>query len=214
MQENLLAMMEQFGYLAMFLLITLENLLPPIPSEVILLFGGVLTAQMDLTLGGMLLAATAGSLAGAVALYEIGAELPVQKLDSLLGRLGFKKGDLERALAWFRRYDRRAVFLCRFVPVVRSLISIPAGMERMPLARFLCYTAAGSTVWNLVLLNLGRLAGDSWGTVLEWLDRYSHAFWALAAVVLLYQLAKRRAERTKQKAERTKGVAKREGSVL
>lgn len=199
MQEYILALMEQFGYAAMFLLILLENLLPPIPSEVILVFGGVLCAQMDLHLGGMLLASTAGSLAGAVILYEIGAELPLERLDRLLKKLGFKKGDLEKTLKWFRRYDRRAVFLCRFVPVVRSLISIPAGMEKMPLFRFLANTIAGSAIWNLVLLSLGRKAGDSWETVMQLLNRYSNVLWLLISAVICVKLLRRYARHKKSK---------------
>ncbi len=204
MQEYILVLMEQFGYAAMFVLILLENLLPPIPSEVILVFGGVLCAQTDLTVGGMLLAATAGSLAGAVILYEIGAELPLERLNQLLKKLGFKNGDLEKTLKWFRRYDRRAVFLCRFVPVVRSLISIPAGMEKMPIALFLSNTIAGSLIWNLVLLCLGKKAGNSWEIVMQLLDRYSNVLWLVILGIVCVKFLHRQLQAKKQRTESIK----------
>jgi len=191
MRELVLELMEEYGNLAVFLLILVENLFPPIPSEVILTFGGVMTVCTEMTPGGVILFSTAGSLAGAVILYGVGRFLPDEVFRKLLcGRIGhllhFRPEDVDLAKGWFRDRGRSAVFLCRLVPIVRSLISIPAGIARMPFAPFLVFTAAGSLLWNTVLVYAGRIAGDSWEKVSAAFGVYSDLLLMVAGISIAF----------------------------
>lgn len=182
--------MEQYGYPGILFLIALENIFPPIPSEVILTFGGFLTTYTSLGVPGVVLAATLGSLAGAAALYGAGALLNKERLKKLAaGRagklLGLKPEDVEKADAWFQKKGRRAVFFCRCVPVVRSLISIPAGMSRMELPQFFLYTTAGSLIWNILLVSLGALMGESWRYIAYLAGEYSHVMLIVLGISLI-----------------------------
>ncbi len=179
MQELIISLMEQYGYAGIFFLIALENIFPPIPSEVILTFGGFLTTYTSLGVPGVVAAATLGSLAGAIVLYGAGMLLSPERLKRFAsGRggslLGLRPEDVEKADAWFQKTGTKAVFFCRCVPVVRSLISIPAGMSRMKLPRFFLYTAAGSLIWNILLVSLGAFVGESWGYIAYLAGEYSH----------------------------------------
>lgn len=190
MQDVILKLMGEYGNLAVFLLILIENLFPPIPSEVILTFGGVMTTCTEMTAAGVILAATAGSVSGAVVLYFVGRLIPAEVLGRLFsGRVGkllhFDAGDVELAKTWFARKGTAAVFLCRLVPIVRSLISIPAGISQMRLVPFLFLTAAGSLLWNTVLVLLGKAAGDSWERVTEAFGIYSDVFLMILGTGLL-----------------------------
>ena len=164
MQETIVGIMNHWGYLGVFLLVAVENIFPPIPSEVILLFGGALTATAlggKLGMVGMIVAATLGALVGAVSLYYIGKILKVERLKKLVsGKPGkvlrLKPADIERADSWFDNKGNITVLFCRCVPILRSLISIPAGMSEMPMGRFLVYTVLGSAVWNTVLVVIGH----------------------------------------------------------
>ena len=179
MQQTVTELIGRFGYWGVFFLIFIENIFPPIPSEVILLFGGALTLSTAMEVPGVVAAATFGSLAGAIALYALGRALGLERLKKLFsGRLGrilhFHPEQVDQAFGWFGRYQNRAVFICRCVPVVRSLISIPAGMSRMKLPRFFLYTAAGSAIWNILLVSLGAFLGESWGYIAYLAGEYSH----------------------------------------
>jgi len=181
MREMILACMGEYGNLAVFLLILIENLFPPIPSEVILTFGGVMTGCTDMTVPGVILSATAGSVFGALLLYGAGFLIPEEIFSKLLGGragkfLHFEPEDLALAREWFAKKGAAAIFACRLVPIVRSLISIPAGIARMRLLPFLFLTAAGSFLWNTGLVLLGRTAGASWEKVTESLGIYSDIF--------------------------------------
>ena len=191
--------MEQFGYLGIFLMIALENVFPPIPSEVILTFGGFMTTYTDLTIPGVVAAATVGSVLGAVILYGIGLLLDVEKLEKIVDRWGHilrvKKEDIRRADAWFDKYGYWTVLFCRMVPLIRSLISIPAGMSNMKFGMFLLFTTLGTLIWNVVLVMLGALLGDSWEDILAFMDVYSniaYAVIAVAAVVFIVLLIRKR----------------------
>ena len=191
MRELVLELMGEYGNLAVFLLILVENLFPPIPSEVILTFGGVMTVCTDMTPVGVILFSTAGSLAGAVILYSVGRFLPDEVFRKLLcGRIGhllhFRPEDVDLARGWFRDRGRSAVFLCRLIPIVRSLISIPAGIARMPFVPFLVFTAAGSFLWNTVLVYAGRIAGDSWEKVSAAFGVYSDLFLMIAGICIAF----------------------------
>ena len=191
MRELVLELMGEYGNLAVFLLILVENLFPPIPSEVILTFGGVMTVCTDMTPVGVILFSTAGSLAGAVILYSVGRFLPDEVFRKLLcGQIGpllhFRLEDVDLAKGWFRERGRSAVFLCRLIPIVRSLISIPAGIARMPFVPFLVFTAAGSLLWNTVLVYAGRIAGDSWEKVSAAFGVYSDLFLMIAGISIAF----------------------------
>ena len=191
MRELVLELMGEYGNLAVFLLILVENLFPPIPSEVILTFGGVMTVCTDMTPIGVILFSTAGSLAGAVILYSVGRFLPDEVFRKLLcGQIGhllhFRLEDVDLAKGWFRERGRSAVFLCRLIPIVRSLISIPAGIARMPFVPFLGFTAAGSLLWNTVLVYAGRIAGDSWEKVSAAFGVYSDLFLMIAGISIAF----------------------------
>ena len=206
MENWITEFMSEFGYLSIFLLVALENVFPPIPSEVILTFGGFLTRSTDMSVVGVVLFSTLGSIAGAVILYGVGRLLSVDRLERLVDRYGkvlrVKSSDLERARKFFLRYGNKAVFLCRMVPLVRSLISIPAGMSKMRFGFFLMFPTAGTLIWNMVLVIAGALVGDQWENILAFMDLYSHIVYiflgmVLAAAVAFY-LVRRHRRRKKE----------------
>lgn len=178
MESIILDLMNQFGYFGVAFLIAIENIFPPIPSEVILTFGGFMTTTSNLTVLGMILASTIGSVTGAIALYLIGCILSEEKLEKILtGKIGkilhIKLKDIKKAEKWFDDKGIYTVFFCRFVPVVRSLISIPAGIARMKWGPFLFFTTIGSLIWNTVLIYFGILAGEHWKTIVNYVSMYS-----------------------------------------
>ena len=163
---------EELGYIGLFLMITLENVFPPIPSELVLPLAGFLTGQERMWFPGAVAAATAGSLAGALILYYVGYFFGEARVRALVRRFGkwamISEADIDKADDWFDNHDRSAVFFGRLFPVVRSLISIPAGIRQMPLGTFLVYTAAGATIWNTILIGIGWILGDNWEEVEEY----------------------------------------------
>ena len=190
--------MNQFGYIGVFLLIAIENIFPPIPSEVILTFGGYMTTYTKLNVPLVILFSTLGSLVGAIALYYIGKILNKERLIKIVnGKIGkvlcLKKDDIEKADKWFDNKGEKCVFFCRFVPIVRSLISIPAGMSEMNLPKFLIYTTIGSLIWNSVLVILGSVVGENWTSIVNIFDTYSNIalilliFLFIAFVIWFYQ---------------------------
>lgn len=191
MQEFIISLMGQFGYFGVFFLIALENVFPPIPSEVILLFGGFMTTYTSLNIALMVVAATLGSLLGAIVLYYIGKILNKERLKKIVsGKVGkvlrLKEKDIDMADHWFDTKGNKTVFFCRFIPIVRSLISIPAGMSEMPMAKFLLYTTVGSAIWNTVLIVIGNRVGENWESILGVFDQYSHI--VLILLILIFVL--------------------------
>ncbi|QIJ65438.1 DedA family protein [Streptomyces sp. JB150] len=167
------------------LAIALENLFPPLPSEVILPLTGFAAGQGVLSLTSALVWTTLGSVVGAVALYWIGVLLGRDRLYALWERLPLvKTSDLERTEEWFARHGTKAVLLGRMVPVFRSLISVPAGVERMPMPQFIMLTTIGSLIWNSVLVLSGYWLGDRWDVVGQYVGLLSKAVVVLAAVAL------------------------------
>ena len=188
MQELVIQIIEQWGYIGVAMLIAIENIFPPIPSEVILAFGGFMTTKTTLNAIGVIIAATIGSTVGAIVLYLIGRILNKERLEKIVsGKIGkvlrLKAGDIEKADKWFDTKGQKTVFICRFIPIVRSLISIPAGMSEMNFLKFLIYTVLGSTIWNTVLVLLGKQLGDSWEKVVEIFNNFSHII--LVVLILL-----------------------------
>ncbi len=179
MQTAIIEIINKFGYLGIVSLITIENFFPPIPSEVILTFGGFATTISNITVIGVIIASTVGSVIGAVILYLLGRVLSVEKLEkfseSKFGKiLGLEKADIEKSVSWFDSKGKYAVFFGRFIPIIRSLVSVPAGMAKMAMLPFLILTTIGSLIWNTALILLGRLAGESWGKVAGCIDGYSN----------------------------------------
>ncbi len=203
MQDWIVNVMDQYGYIGVALLILIENLFPPIPSEIVLTFGGFMTTVTSMNMWLVSLFATIGSVAGAVILYYVGRLVSPHKLGLFVDKWGHilrvKKSDLKKADDWFAGRGKITVFLCRFIPVVRSLISIPAGVARMNLPAFLFWTTLGTAIWNIVLVYLGALARENWQLINEYVSTYSYLIWiVIAAVLVIYLLVKR----FKKKAER------------
>lgn len=180
------------GPLGVGLLVALENLFPPIPSEVVLPLAGFLAGQGRMPIVAVILAATVGSVAGALILYGAGARLGRHRLRRIVDRLPLVNlEDLERAEGWFDHHGGRAVLLGRFVPVVRSLVSVPAGVERMPLVPFTVYTALGSVGYNSVLVLLGYLLGSQWQSVGQYSNYINYTILAAMAAAIVFFVAKR-----------------------
>jgi membrane protein DedA with SNARE-associated domain len=181
--------MGSLGYVGLALLLVLENLFPPIPSEVVLPLAGFFVGSGDFAFWGALLAATVGATAGALVLYGLG-RWGGRALVLRYGRwLRVAEEDLDRAEGWFARYGDLVVLGARVVPFARSVVSIPAGTSRMPPLRFIILTTVGSAVWNAVLIGAGYALGANWDQVSRWVGSYSDV--VLVAVVtaaLLYPL--------------------------
>jgi membrane protein DedA with SNARE-associated domain len=173
-------------------LVALETVLPPIPSELILPLSGYLASRGRMPLATVIIGATVGSLVGALALYWAGAALGRERLRRLAERTPLLEvGDLERAEGWFDRHGGLAVLVGRVVPVVRSLVSVPAGVEGMPLWRFVLYTAIGSGAYNLALVGSGWLLGSRWKTVEQYSNYLNYAIYAAIAVAVGLFVVKR-----------------------
>ena len=189
MEATIISIMNKFGYFGVFFLIAIENIFPPIPSEVILLFGGFMTTYSKINILGVIIASTLGSLVGALILYYIGKILNKERLKKIVkGKIGkilrLKEKDIDKADEWFDTKGNKTVFFCRFVPILRSLISIPAGMSEMPMPKFLLYTTVGSAIWNSVLTIAGSIVGDKWKTIVDIFDKYSHI--TLIILIILF----------------------------
>lgn len=195
MQQFILHIIEQFGYFGVFFLILIENVFPPIPSEVILLISGFFSSYTSLSVFYMILASTLGSFLGAIILYYIGKIFNKERLKKIVnGRLGkilfLKENDIDKADEWYDNKGNKSVFFCRFVPIVRSLISIPAGMSEMPMGKFIIYTICGSMIWNTVLICLGYRLGSNWEYVLTILDKYQMVVIVILIIILGYVIIK------------------------
>ncbi len=159
-------LMEALGGPGAGMLIALENVFPPMPSEVILPLAGFTASQGTFSLLGAVVWTTLGSVVGALALFVAGRALGRERLRTLWDRLPLTNlDDLDRTEAWFARHGRKAVFFGRMVPIFRSLVSVPAGVERMPVPTFLLLTTAGSLIWNTVFVVAGFQLGEQWHRV-------------------------------------------------
>jgi membrane protein DedA with SNARE-associated domain len=177
---------DELGYLGVALLVALENLFPPIPSEIVLPFAGFVARDGGATLVGMIVAATIGSLVGALTLYGIAAWIGPDRLHRFLVRYGkwfrITQADVSRAERWFDRRAVAAVLVGRCVPLIRSLVSVPAGFRRMPMVPFVVYTTLGSLIWNTALIGAGYLLRDNWHDVEPVLDAVQYL--VIAAILL------------------------------
>lgn len=193
---------ESLGYLGVALLVIAENVFPPIPSEIVLPFAGFVARRGDGSVVVMVIAATIGSVVGALVLYAIAAAIGPERIHVFVVRFGkwfgVKESDMVRAEEWFDRRSNVAVLVGRCVPLIRSLVSIPAGFRRMPFGRFIVLTAVGSAVWNVALIGAGAALGDQWDKVgdyvgiLQWI-----VIAGLAAAVGRFAWTKIRARQTR-----------------
>lgn len=186
------SVIEFIGEVGVGLLTALETVFPPIPSEVVLPLAGFLTRQGGLSLTGVMVAATLGSVLGATVLYALGVRLGNDRATALLARIPLLDlDDVRRASGWFDRHGRSAVFFGRLIPGVRSLISLPAGTNRMPLIQFLAYTTAGSLLWNGLLVGAGVWLGGRWDQVQQYADWLDRALIAALVLVVLVGVVRR-----------------------
>ena len=181
---------EQLGYLGVALLVVLENVFPPIPSEIVLPFAGFVAQQGSDSVVLMILAATVGSVIGALIMYWIAAIIGDERLHAFTRRFGkwvqIREADLTRAEEWFDRHAMSAVLVGRCVPLIRSVVSIPAGFRRMKLIPYIAYTFFGSLVWNIALVGAGAVLGENW----ERVEPVVATFQWIVIVVILAGLAR------------------------
>ncbi|WP_018662629.1 DedA family protein [Heyndrickxia acidiproducens] len=189
MQNWIMSVMEDFGYMGILLLIALENIFPPIPSEVILTFGGFMTIHTSLSVIGVVTVSTIGSVLGAIILYGVGAMIDINRMEKIIEKWGHilrvTKDDLYKANNWFNKYGLWTIFLCRFIPLIRSLISIPAGMSHINFGLFLLLTTLGTFIWNVTLVSIGVAVGNQWETIVGYMDIYSNIVYAVLALLLI-----------------------------
>ena len=177
-----------YGYLAIFALMVLESACIPIPSEVTMLFGGALVTapllapEQQLSLGLVVAAGTAGNVVGSWLAYWLGAAGGRPLLERWGRYLLIRPHEVDRAHAWFERRGPAAVFVGRLLPVVRTFISVPAGVAGMDLGRFTLYTVLGCLPWCLALAAIGAAVGDRWESLASALRPFS---WAIAAATLV-----------------------------
>lgn len=194
MADWVFSIVDRLGAAGVGLLIFLENVIPPIPSEVILPLAGFRARVGAIDALWVWPAATAGSVAGALVLYGLGAWLGYERLYELAGKRWFvlsSRKDLERGYSLFATHGSAIVLLARCVPLIRSVVSIPAGLARMPLWRFTLLTAVGSGVWNAVFLGLGWLLGENWERVEGYLAPVSTVMLVLCVLGLVWLILRR-----------------------
>ncbi|MFE9954238.1 DedA family protein [Micromonospora sp. NPDC005299] len=183
---------DSFGAVGVALLVALESIVPPIPSEVVLAMAGFLAAEGRFNMVLIVLAATVGSLLGALVLYWLGAALGEERLKRWLDHIPLvDRDDLEKADRWFERHGRWAVLFGRVVPVVRSLVSVPAGANRMPLGEFILLTTLGSGVWNALIVGAGFALGSRWQEVDRYSQWFNYAIFAVFAVTIVTWVVKK-----------------------
>jgi membrane protein DedA with SNARE-associated domain len=191
--ENMRGTIEQIigslGYVGIAFLMMIENIFPPIPSELIVPFAGFLISRGEMNFVAVVMASSIGTLLGTTFLYYLGAWLGEERLRGLLRRYGryffFPESSYDKALQAFRRHDKAVVFWSRLVPGLRSVISLPAGVTKMPLARFLFYTTLGTIVWNTLLAGGGVLLGNNWSQMMTFVDRFKYIILPLLALLVV-----------------------------
>ena len=179
----------QWGYLGIFAAMVLENVVPPIPSEVIMPLAGFYVGQGQLNFFGVVLAGLLGTVVGALPWYGIGRLVNERRLGQWIERhgrwLGVTAADLEQSRGWFQRHGAAVVFWGRLIPAIRTLISVPAGIEMMPAVPFLIWTTAGSLIWTLLLTLAGMALGEGYSKVELWIDPVAKAIKVLLVIAVL-----------------------------
>ncbi|MFM6957353.1 MAG: DedA family protein [Acinetobacter sp.] len=195
LEDWVLSIMEKLGYLGIAFLIFLDNVFPPIPSEIIMPSAGYTAAKGELSLIGVIIAGSIGSLLAATLLYWMGRKIPQHHLFNLIERYGkylhISVTDLEKSLTWFEKYGHRIVFFGRMIPAVRSLISIPAGMSNMPFRKFMAYSATGTIIWTTFLTYIGYHFGENPALMSAITQRIGYIILAFTMIYILYHLMKK-----------------------
>lgn len=178
MADWISGLVESGGYLAIVALVFLENVFPPIPSELILPLAGSVAGRGGISLVGAIVAATIGSVAGALGWYWVGWWLGLERLKSWAAKHGrwitLSPEEIERADAWFDRHSGKSVLIGRLIPTIRTLISVPAGISGMTLRRFLLFSTLGTAAWSALLIGAGYLLGEQYESVGNWLNPVSN----------------------------------------
>ncbi|MFI7611107.1 DedA family protein [Nonomuraea terrae] len=198
MTDWLVGLMESLGAPGAGLAIALENLFPPLPSEVILPLAGFTASRGQMDLVAVLVFTTLGSVIGALALYGVGALLGRDRTLAIAAKLPLVKvADIEKTEAWFQRHGRKTVFFGRMIPIFRSLISIPAGVERMPITIFTLLTTAGSLIWNTLFVMAGYWLGEGWEVVETYVGIGTNVVIGIVALAIVAFVVVRLSERRK-----------------
>lgn len=203
MENWVTSIIESTGYAGVIFLMFFENLFPPIPSEVVMPLAGYTASQGQLSIVGVIVAGTAGSVLGAVFWYYVARWLGEERLKRWSRRHGrwitLGPSDIDRADDWFDRYGGWVVFFGRLVPTVRTLVAIPAGLFDMPIGRYLVLTTAGSAIWTGALALVGWWLGGNWSDISTYMDPFTYI--VVAAVVVLYLYRVVTFDRHERKAE-------------
>jgi len=188
MTKWILNLIYSTGYFGIVFLMFLENVFPPIPSEYIMPLAGFLVAEEKLTLSGIIIAGTLGSVLGALPLYYFGYKVGEEGLKRFADKYGkwltLTREDIERANVWFDKYGAVAVFVCRLIPGIRSFISIPAGVNKMNFVPFLFYTTLGSAIWTAILAYAGYFLHANFQQIDGYMDYISYA--VFGSIIFLY----------------------------
>ena len=200
------------GYVGLGLVMFLENVFPPIPSEAVLPMAGWLALEQEsgFSLWGVTLVGILGSVAGAFVFYGLGYWFGEERVRVLICRYGkwalLSEKDLDKALTWFSRYGELVIFFGRMVPIVRSLVSIPGGIAKMNLGQFALYTAVGTGLWIFLLAFAGYQLGQNWSLAMEWLSRYEKVVLVLVGVVAIVVVVKRLAQQRQKSGATSPGI--------
>lgn len=202
MNDFIISFTNSYGYIGVLVLIFLENIFPPIPSELILLASGFLITKTNLNIFIMIIFATLGSLLGGILLYYLASLLNKNTLIKLINSkalrfLNLKEKDIDLSFNWFNKKGNISVLICRCIPILRSLISLPAGIFKMSILKFLLYTTIGSLVWNSVIIVIGYVVGDNYLAINEVLKKYSYLFVALIIIIGVIVIFRKRRKNEK-----------------
>ena len=190
MKNIIFHIINKYGYFGITFLIAMENLIPPIPSEVILSFSGFISKNTDLNIFLIIIFATLGSLIGAIVLYYLAYFIGLNLLNFKFFKVcGLKKENTEKSMKHFQKNGYKSIFFGRFIPIIRSFISIPAGLSKMDIRLFLLLTWIGSFIWNTIFVIAGFILQDNWDTLAIFFDKYS--FFIFLIAIILYIIIKR-----------------------
>lgn len=188
--EWVLSIMEQLGYIGIAILMFLDNIFPPIPSEIIMPSAGYAASQNQLTLIGVIIAGCLGSLIAAALLYWVGYKFNHNTIFNFIDRYGkylfIQSEDVQKSLIWFKKYGHRIVFFGRMIPAARSLISIPAGMSRMPFWKFMFYSSLGTIIWTTFLAYIGFYFGENLALMHQIFNQVGYFIIAIIVIIIIW----------------------------